>query len=86
MPDLDRLRDLADQVRPPALEALRDTARRRDRRAAATLVAGCVTVLVVVLGGVLLDHGDERSRPQPVRPGPSPSGDVRALSGTGEVK
>ena len=75
MPDLDQLRDLADQVRPPAFGALTETARRRDRRAAAGLATALVVLAVVVLSGIVTTR-DERTSPQPARP--SPSTDVRA--------
>ena len=47
MADLDKLRDLGDQVRPPPFASLAGTARRRDRRGAA-LAAGCAAVLETV--------------------------------------
>jgi hypothetical protein len=81
MPDLDQLRDLADQVRPPAFGALTETARRRDRRAAAGLATALVVLAVVVLSGIVTTR-DERTSPQPARP--SPSTDVRAVPGSGE--
>jgi hypothetical protein len=84
MPDLDKLRDLTQQVRPPPFESLAGTARRRDRRTAA-LAAGCAAVLVTVFGGALLQHSDERSTPQPARPAPDASGDVRAVPASGEA-
>jgi hypothetical protein len=82
MADLDKLRDLGDQVLPPPFEALAGTARRRDRRTAA-VVAGCATVLVAVIGVGLLHHGgDVRSTPQPARPAHT---DVRAVPRSGET-
>ena len=84
MPDLDKLRDLTEQVRPPSFASLAGTARRRDRRVAA-LAAGCAAVLVTVLGGALLQRGDERSAPQPARPAPDASADVRAVPRSGET-
>ena len=81
MADLDKLRDLGDQVLPPPFEALAGTARRRDRRTAA-VVASCVTVLAAVIGVGLLHHGgDVRSTPQPARPAHT---DVRAVPQSGE--
>jgi hypothetical protein len=58
MSDLDLLRRLGDDLVPPPLDALRETARRRDRRAAATtaLVAG-TAVAVVATGVTLLAPG-----------------------------
>ena len=81
MSDLDKLRDLTDQVRPPSLESLAGTARRRDRRVAA-VAAACATVLVAVVGASFLQHGDERSTPQPARPAHA---DVRAVPASGEA-
>jgi RNA polymerase sigma-70 factor (ECF subfamily) len=41
MPDLKLLRDLGDEIHPPALDLLRETARRRNRRTAAFTVTAC---------------------------------------------
>ena len=84
MSDLDQLRDLTVQVRPPSFDSLAATARRRDRRRAA-LAAVCATVLVAVLGGALLQRGDERSLPQPARPAPDASAGVPAVPGSGQA-
>ena len=81
MSDLDQLRDLTDRVRPPAFEALTETARRRDRRAAVALATAAAVVAATVLGGVLTSR-DERSAPQPARP--APSREVQAAPGAGE--
>ena len=68
MSDLEQLRGLTEQVRPPAFNALRETARRRDRRAAVTALTGAAVVLLVVLG-VLTTRSDVRSV-GPVEPDP----------------
>ena len=66
MPDLNLLRDLGDEVRPPALDLLRDTARRRNRRAAAFTVTACVAVVVAVIaGGAELTGDRDHSAPKP---------------------
>ena len=74
MPEIDELRGLADQIRPPDLDALRATAVRRDRRARAALVAGVVAA-VLVIGTTVLLAGDRdgRTLPEPVAPTPTPS-------------
>jgi hypothetical protein len=66
MSDLDLLRRLGDDLVPPPLDALRETARRRDRRAAATtaLVAG-TAVAVVATGVTLLAPGEADRAPRP---------------------
>ncbi len=68
MPELDLLRRLGDQVSPPPLEALRDTARRRDRRTAAVsaIAAAAVVAALVVSTGVLAP--DDHPSPQPIEP------------------
>ena len=67
MPDLDLLRAVGDKVQPPALDLLRETARRRNHRAAAFAVVACAAaVAVVIASGVLLAGGvGERSAPGP---------------------
>ena len=66
MPDLDLLRDLGDEVSPPSLDSLRETARRRDRRAAGFAVAACAAVVVAVIaGGALLTGDGDQSAPKP---------------------
>lgn len=65
MSELDVLRRLGDQIVPPPFEALRETARRRTRRArAATGLAVAAALAVVSATTVYLDHGDDR-RPEP---------------------
>lgn len=73
MSDLDRLRGVAQIVRPPAFEELLQTRRRRTRRArlaAASTLAVAATVLVGVLASI---GGTVRTDPQPVAPSPSPA-------------
>jgi hypothetical protein len=91
MPDLDRLRDLGDQLRPPAFDDLVTTARRRDRRSAAVTTA-IVAVALLVGGGLFATvDGDRAVLPaddpslSPSRePSPSPS-EVTFSPGVGEV-
>ena len=67
MSDLDLLRRLGDQLVPPPLDALRETARRRDRRKArvAVMASAAAVVLVVVSTALLAgpDGGAPRHRP-----------------------
>ncbi len=74
MPDLDELRSLSHQLRPPSLEALVDTARRRDRRAAMAVAAGAASVVAAAIAVVMVVTGPGRdgSRLEPA-PSPSPS-------------
>ena len=69
MSDLEQLRVLTEQVRPPAFASLQETARRRDRRAAVTALAGAALVAVLVVSGVLTTRSDDRSI-EPVEPDP----------------
>ena len=74
MVDLDLLRDLGDQVRPPAFESLESVARRRGHRTAAAMTAACAAVLLVV-GGAVVITDDENAAPPigPVAPTPTPT-------------
>lgn len=72
MADLDKLRDLGEQVRPPSFDSLVTTARRRGRRAAALIAAGVVLTLVVG-SQVLSQGGVARTTPPADAPTPSPS-------------
>ena len=66
MPDLNLLRDLGDEVRPPSLDSLQETARRRNRRAAAFTVTACaVAVVAVIAGGAQLTGDGDQSAPKP---------------------
>jgi hypothetical protein len=66
MPDLNVLRDLGREVRPPSLDSLRETARRRNRRAAAfTLTACAAAVVAVITGGALVEGDGDQSAPKP---------------------
>jgi hypothetical protein len=64
MSDLEQLRGLGDQLRPPPFDSLVATARRRTRRTAA-LAAACTAVVLVIGGGALRAGGDDRSAPNP---------------------
>jgi hypothetical protein len=70
MSDLEQLRVLTEQVRPPAFVSLQETARRRDRRAAVTALAGTTLAVLLVVGGVLTTRSDDRSL-EPVEPDPN---------------
>jgi hypothetical protein len=74
MSELDVLRHLGDQIVPPAFEVLRETARRRTRRArAATGLAVAAAVVAVSATTAYQDRGDEcRLEPAPV-PAPATS-------------
>lgn len=73
MSELDVLRRLGDQIIPPPFEALRETARRRDRRArAATSVAVAATVVAVSAATVYLGRSADR-HVEPAPPPPAPS-------------
>jgi hypothetical protein len=73
MPDLERLRELGEQVRPPEFDDLVATARRRDRRTVRAATAAAVAVLVVVAGGALAVGRGEDAAPPVQEPTPSPS-------------
>jgi len=66
MPDLEPLRDLATQVRPPSIDSLASTARRRTRRATAAAGLAVTTTVILVIGGVALaGRGDDLAAPGP---------------------
>ncbi len=69
MSDLDELRSLTDQVRPPSLDVLRAAARRRDRRTALTLTAGA-TAAAVAVAGLVSARDDTNHTADPVDPAP----------------
>jgi hypothetical protein len=74
MPDLDLLRELGDQVRPPAFDSLERVARRRGHRTTGAVAAACAAVLLVVAGGVVVSGDDRATGPvAPVAPTPAPS-------------
>jgi hypothetical protein len=50
MSDLDVLRGLGDQILPPSLDALRETARRRTRRTTAVTIVAAAAAVAVVAG------------------------------------
>ena len=75
MPDLEQLRRLSGEVRPPAFESLEQVAGRRDRRATVSVaLASVAAVVAVVAGGLLVvDPGEDRPDPAPFVPTPTPS-------------
>ena len=92
MADLDKLRDLAEQVHPPAFDSLVTTAKRRGRRAAA--LTGAAVIVALLVGADLLTAGvadrsappaDDPSRTSEKTPDPEPTlspkaGEVLPLS------
>jgi hypothetical protein len=73
MSELDVLRRLGDQIVPPPFEALRETARRRARRArVATSVAVAASVVAVSATTVYLGQDADR-KVEPAPPPPAPS-------------
>ncbi len=75
MPDLEQLRRLSSEVRPPTFESLEQVARRRDRRATVSIALASVAAVVAVMAGGLLvvDPGADRSEPAPAAPTQSPT-------------
>jgi hypothetical protein len=61
MSDLDLLRRLGEDIVPPPLDALRETARRRGRRAATAAVVAVAVVAAIVFGAVQLAVNENRS-------------------------
>jgi len=70
MPDIGQLHDLADQVHPPSLDALRAVSRARRRRGAVVIAGGLAGVLVIV--AAVLTGLDRSDRTGPV-PAPRPT-------------
>jgi hypothetical protein len=74
MPDLDLLRELGSQVRPPAFESLERVARHRRHRAAGLITAASAAVLLVVGGGVAASRSNHAAPSvAPVAPSPDSS-------------
>jgi len=65
MADLNQLRDLGEQVRPPSFDSLVMTAKRRNRRTAAVAVACAAAVLVIGAGMISADETDRSVAPSP---------------------
>jgi hypothetical protein len=75
MPDVEQLRHLSAEVRPPAFEGLERIAERRDRRASASVaLASLAAVATIAIAGLLVANaGDGRPDPAPFIPTPTPS-------------
>lgn len=75
MSELDQLRDLGNQIRPPTFDSLVDTARRRRRAAyaAAAIGAACFAVIVALGAGAFTGRGDDRSAQGPAGSPTNPS-------------
>ncbi len=65
MSDLDLLRRLGDQIVPPPLDALRETARRRTRRNVTVSMVVAAAAAVAVVGSLQSAVFDRDSAPQP---------------------
>jgi len=73
MSDLDVLRTLRDQIVPPPLDVLRETARRRARRSNALGVLAASAAVVALAATTVVVAGDDADRsPLPIQP-PEPS-------------
>jgi hypothetical protein len=68
VPDLERLRELARQVQPPAFGTLVDVARRRAARLRWAALGGAALCVVVLAAGVLLGSADGPPPPEPPQP------------------
>jgi len=69
MSELDLLRRLGDQIVPPPFESLRETARRRARRARVTSIAVAASVVAASVTAVYLGQdADRTTEPAPVAP------------------
>jgi hypothetical protein len=74
MSDLDLLRGLGDQIVPPPIEMLRETARRRTRRTTTATVVSAAAAVALVAGFVVLNvGGDDDKTPRPTGPPPVPT-------------
>jgi len=73
MSDLDQLRSVGNEVRPPSFDSLVTTARRRTRRTAAGVVAAFITVVMLIGGGMRIAGDIDRSAPGPANRPTSPS-------------
>ncbi len=73
MSELDVLRRLGDRIVPPPLDSLRETARRRDRRARGAVVGAVVAAVaaVSVTAGLVDRESDREIQPAPDVPAPS---------------
>ncbi len=71
MSDLDLLHRLGDQIVPPPLDALRETARRRTRRTVTVSTAIAAAAAVVVAGALHSAVTDRDSAPQPTNRPPT---------------
>lgn len=67
MSELDLLRTLGDQLVPPPLASLRETARQRSRRAATVTLIAAAVVTVGLIGVLVSIRGDDRSQ-EPIGP------------------
>ncbi len=68
MSDLDLLRSLGDEIVPPPIDALRETARRRTRRTTSVTVVSAAAAVAVVAGAAFLATNDDAGEPRPVEP------------------
>jgi hypothetical protein len=68
MSELELLRSLGEQIVPPSLDALRETARRRTRRTATVATAAAAAAVVAVIGAAQLVTVDRDSAPPPTAP------------------
>jgi len=68
MPELDLLRTLGDQLAPPSLDSLRETARRRGRRARIASVGVSAAAVVAVTATAVVLTPDDDPDPRPAEP------------------
>ena len=77
MSDLDKLRDLGSQIRPPTFDSLVSTARRRQRRTVAATAAACTALVLAIGAGAFTGRGEDRSATVPAdHPNPTPESSV----------